>query len=266
MTAAALQKRADRKLQIASEQGKAVKLDELDIHPIVRDQGFRNTADNNRAHLQLIKYAMQHCSHEMRGLIWKLDRRRQLPSLIDTIWRWENVGDALADVGKSRVEILHAAAGGKCVCECQWPRAVCESFLANSIDVKQLCCDVHAALQAGRHERTPVIVAAGTRGGEGKSLFLKALYSVFGKEHVFISPEAGRFPLVDLPGTKVVFLDEWRFDDEILPFATQCQWFDGSIVKINRPQNEKGIVGHLQYDGTAPIFATFLSAAFSTLL
>ena len=44
--------------------------------------------------------------------------------------------------------------------------------------------------------------------------------------------------------------------NKVLSYATQCLWFDGSTVAINRAQNVQGVTGHLQYGGTAPIFAT----------
>jgi hypothetical protein len=73
---------------------------------------------------------------------------------------------------------------------------------------------------------------------------------------VFPCPEPGTFPLLDLPGKKVVFLDDWRFNRSVLPFETQCRWYDGSPVRVQRPQNQTGVMGHVVYQGTAPIFAT----------
>ena len=62
--------------------------------------------------------------------------------------------------------------------------------------------------------------------------------------------------MLDLPGKKAVFLDDWRFDATVLPYATQCLWFDGSAFPIAQPQNQPGRLGHCLYRGTAPIFAT----------
>ena len=61
---------------------------------------------------------------------------------------------------------------------------------SNSIHIRQLCMDIMAALHHGRSERTPVLVFAGRRGGEEKSMMLKALLSVYGHEHVFSKPES----------------------------------------------------------------------------
>lgn len=101
-----------------------------------------------------------------------------------------------------------------------------------------------------------MLVLAGKSGGEGKSIFLKGLLSVFLPGQVFASPVAGSFPLMDLLPSKVCFFDEWRFDASVLPWAVQCLLYDGSNVPVNRPQNVPGQSGHTTYCGTSPVFVT----------
>ena len=55
---------------------------------------------------------------------------------------------------------------------------------------------------------------------------------------------------------KIAFLEDLRFDAGVLPYATQCRWYEGSTVRAPRPQNQTGVTGHCTYQGTAPIFAT----------
>ena len=168
----------------------------------------------------------------------------------------ECVEETLATARRTRVETLERAASSPCVCNGEWCAAVVESFLENRINVRDLCRDVLKALTIGRDESVPVVVFAGNSGGEGKSLFLKGLWAAFGHEWVFPKPLSGSFPLVDLPGKKVCFLDDWRFDQAVLDWGTQCLWYDGSIVPVCRPQNQPGVQGHLLYAEKAPIFAT----------
>ena len=73
---------------------------------------------------------------------------------------------------------------------------------------------------------------------------------------MFLTPEQPNFALLGLPGKKVIFLDEWRFNNAIISFQAQMQLFDGSHMTVSRPQNVQGRTGHLTYAGTAPIFAT----------
>ena len=72
----------------------------------------------------------------------------------------------------------------------------------------------------------------------------------------FLILEARNFSIVDLIGKKVAFLGDWRFDKATLPFATQCRWYDGSVLSIQRPQNQLCVTGHASYEGAAPLFAT----------
>ena len=255
LTAGAIESRRLRADNTAAEAGKApARIQEIDIWPVVVKNNIKNSADDQTAHLKLMEYAKKHCTLPMQQFLFK--NRAHLPSLIDDVWRWEQVEQDLAVAQLTRTAAIHEAAKGKCVCSGLWLKHVLESFKLNGIPVEQLCQDVLEALTRGRSEDIPVIVLAGERGGEGKSLFLKALLALYGPTHVFTGRGPGSFPMLELPGKKVCFLDEWRFDQTVVSYAAQCLWYDGSIVPLARPQNILGASGHYQYQGTAPIFVT----------
>ena len=255
LTAAALAARRQKADDKAAEgTAKPVRISEIDVWPIVVANCFRNTEDDTTAHDQLIAHAKQYCTSAMQQFLFK--HRARLPGLIDDIWAWENVETNLATARLTRLAAIRQAAQDSCVCNGVWKHHVLQSFELNGIDKEALLKDILEALEVGRSEATPVIVLAGARGGEGKSMFLKGLFAVFGDRHVFLGPVPGNFPLVDLPGKKVAFLDEWRFDETALSFAHQCLWYDGSPVPVARPQNQAGACGHYTYKGSAPIFVT----------
>jgi len=255
VTAAATRARRIKAERVAAEEGKgAPRISEFDLWPVVVRHGFENTADDATAAKQLMAWAKKYGTVAMCQFLFKI--RARLPAIIDDIWEWERVETTVATARLSRMEALVAAKQSPCVCQAQWLQHVLTSFRANGINVAELCHDISEALKHGRGETTPVLCLAGVRGGEGKSLFLKALFSVFGDNHVFTSPQAPNFPLLQLPGKKVVFLDEWRFTGDIIPWSTQCLWFDGSRVTIPKPQNGQGMQGHSEYRGSAPILAT----------
>ena len=255
LTAQALAaKRRKQDREAADNEEEAPRLTELDVWPIVVKEKIRNTPDDSTAHLQLIAWAKQHGTESMQKFLFK--NRARLPALIEDIWQWEEVESSLPAARMSRMEALKAAAAGECKCGGQWARLVKLSFDLNGIDARALCSDILAALENGRCPTTPVLVLAGSRGGEGKSALLKALVDVFGVSHVFLTPHQKNFPLMGLPGKKVAFLDEWRFNDAILAYPEQMQWFEGSQLTISRPQNIPGTSGHITYEGTAPILVT----------
>jgi len=254
-TSKALMKRRLLREQHAAEEGKTIpRVCETDVYALVVEKGFRNTEDDRTAHKQLTLYAREHCHKGMWEYLWK--NRGRLASFIDDVWQSEGLGQTLPRERMSRMEALHAAAAGQCVCGGEWLAAVVRSFVANRIDVQALCKDIFHLLEAGRSPGCPVLVLAGLSGGEGKSILLKAFFSLFMEGQVFGSPVAGNFPLLDLLNSKVCFWDEWRFDTAVLPWAVQCLLYDGSNVPVNRPQNVQGQSGHSTYTGSSPVFVT----------
>ena len=96
--------------------------------------------------------------------------RRRLPSLIDDLWAWQEVHDKVALSQRSRMQCLLRAMSSPCCCGCEWLRLIEETLRCNGIDATALAHDVQENLLHGCCETVLVIVLAGLRGGEGKSL------------------------------------------------------------------------------------------------
>ena len=254
-TAKALDARRIRGEHAASARGKgAPRVREVDVWPVVVASGVRVASAPMLAEKRLIQYAKAHCSDAMVAFLFK--NRHRLAGLIRDVWAWEDVDALLAKEAQSRMDMLHAACSAGCQCRGAWLDHVQRSFAANAIDVPELCHYVLRALERGRHESVKVVVFLGRHGGEGKSLFLQPLTPLFGHDAVQRAPQAGRFPLMGLETKRVAVLDEWHFDPDVLPLATQLLWFEGKPVPIAMPQNVAGQSGHLEYTGDAPIFIT----------
>jgi hypothetical protein len=255
-TAAASDARRQAKEMTATEVGKKARIDEMDLWGIVVQNDIRNKGvDDDTQGDQLLAHAKKHCSIEVRNFVFKI--RARLSALISDIWAWETVEERLARRQRTRLEILHDAAKSPCVCGGDWATLVVSSVLANQIDLPGVCKDILNSLTAGRGETTPVLCLVGLVGGEGKSALLKGLHGVYtGEGEVFETPAKGNFPFLGLERSKVIFLDENRFNEAVIPFAVQCLLYDGSGVPVARPQNQTGIQGHITYRGTSPVFAT----------
>ena len=253
--AKALEARRTRVEHAASAAGKgAPHVREVDVWPVVVASGVRVDGGSQLAEKRLIRYAKAHCSDPMVAFLFK--NRHRLAGLIRDAWAWEEVDTAIATAEMSRTDILHAACSSACQCGGAWLQQVQMSFAANGIDAPELCHHVLQALERGRHESVKVVVLLGRQGGEGKSLFFQPLTPLFGHDAVQRNPQAGRFPLMGLDSKRIVVLDEWHFDPDILPLATQLLWFEGKPITIALPQNIAGQSGHMDYTSDAPIFIT----------
>ena len=75
----------------------------------------------------------------------------------------------------------------------------------SSIRVSDIAEAFSVAFREGRSAVAPVVVFAGSLGGEGKSFILKGLVALFGAENVFFTPSHPAFPFLGIDGAKVVF-------------------------------------------------------------
>ena len=254
MTSKALKRRREFKEMDAAAAGKKdPRASELDLVSVIVEQGFRNTPDDRHADKRLVEYLKAHGTPALVHLAFKL--RARLSALIDDAWSWDQVSAQLAVSTKTRLECLREAWHSPCVCGGQWAETAMQCLCINEINPTWLCTDIYRLLRDGRREDRQVVVLSGRRGGEGKSFFLGPLRNVFPTDGVMETPQPGSFPLLGLELKKAVLLDEWSFDERVLPLAIQLLWYEGKPLLINRPQN-RDYDGHLVYRGTAPIFVT----------
>ena len=100
-TAAAMRPRREQSVKAASAVAKAEpRATELDLYPVIVREGFRNSADDAWAAQKLISHQRGHATPELFKTAWRL--RKRLSSIIDDVWSWETVGEALKVVGPSR--------------------------------------------------------------------------------------------------------------------------------------------------------------------
>ena len=254
-TAAAMQSKRQRREARAAEKGNTdPRVTEYDLWPIVVESRIRNLPGDRKANLRLVQHVKANCSNAVCAYVFK--NRARLPQIIDDIWAWEEVDEAVVVAARSRVDALRAAEVKPCVCGGAWMGFALYSLTVNGINVPDLCKNIYKAFSVGRGPNTPVITFAGVAGGEGKSFVLQGLTAVFGVENVFFSPQHPAFPLLDLVSATVALLDDFRFFQTPVPVATQCLWFDGSPVPIARPQNVAGQTGQHLYQADAPVFIT----------
>ena len=71
---------------------------------------------------------------------------------------------------------------------------------------------------------------------------------------VFACPARGSYPLLDLPQSQVVILDDWRPDHGALDVSSTLLWLESATLRINRPLNLYS--DHLDFRPTQPTFLT----------
>ena len=181
----------------------------------------------------------------------------KLPAIVAKSWKTETVEDLVAVAAQSRMEILEQACAASCTCGGQWVDFARAILSQNGRNPVQWCKAVTDSLVVGRSKGN-LVCHAGFEGNEGKSFLFRPLPLVFGEDNVFVTPPKSAFPLLGLEKARVVWLDDWRFNEDIVSWAVQLLWFEGTSFVIARPQNL--FSGHLRYVKDDPIFITTLQA------
>lgn len=253
VSAAALAARRENSRKARSEIGlEEQRFQEVDIWPIVVSQNF---AAHGCGREQLMAYAKR-CGGPAMTKFCFVNWNR-LEDLIARAWQAEQVEVHVEEHGKSRLDLLQAAALAACCCGGRWGQAAAELFERNGLDSCEWAASVLNALRVGR-QKGNVVCHAGLEGDEGKSFLLEPLAAVFGADSVFTTPSRSSFPLLGLESCRVALLDDWRFNEDVVPFNVQLLWFESKPFVISRPQNQ--FTGHLRYGGDAPVFITTLEA------
>lgn len=110
---------------------------------------------------------------------------------------------------------------------------------------------VYGALRAGRAKKRNLCLVGDTNCG--KTFLLKGLREVY---RCYKRPDGGTYQLEDLPGTEVVFLNDFEYDaasKEWMPWSYFKNYLDGGNAKVARAKNRGG---NTVFTGTAPVFLT----------
>ena len=171
--------------------------------------------------------------------------------LIKTAWKMENAHKVAERRSKSRLELLQIAAQGSCAekCDGNWLTMAFETLHNNNLDVHDFCTAVKTLLIEGRGKGRNIYIHGNANCG--KSFLLKPLSLVY---NTFVSPASGTFAWVGAEKCEVVFLNDFRWSEKIIPWSDLLNLLEGAPIHIPAPKT------HFAEDplwiADTPIFAT----------
>jgi hypothetical protein len=248
--AAAWAKRSEKARLARAEVAKPERFEAIDVWPVVVRE---NIMDTPAAPEVLMAYAKRCGGAAMVQFCF--NQWTRLPELISRSWKVELVEDYIVHSQKSRLQILQDALSKPCTCAGQWLWMARDLFAKNELDEAAWRAAMLHSLEHGRSKGT-LVCHAGHLGNEGKSFLFAGLEAVYGEDAVFTAPPKGAFPMLGLERCRLVLLDDWRFNEDIIGYPLQLLWFEGKPIVIARPQNQ--FSGHLRYSKDDPIFITTL--------
>lgn len=135
---------------------------------------------------------------------------------------------------QSRLDILREAADSSCECESpgNWKKSALDLLNLQNISPAQFAAAVVLALESGAEKAVNVFIHGTTT--SGKSWILDPLRAIY-RCHL-TPPNKSGFPLQDLPEKEVILWQDFRLDEEVIPWASLLLVFEGTAVTIRRPR------------------------------
>jgi hypothetical protein len=185
-----------------------------------------------------------------RKLLTFLMTRRDLPQILERFAKSQTAPEAVRRRSMSRMEVLHDAAGRPCTCATpgRWRAAAEEVTRLNGYDEQEVESAVLESLELGRAKKRNLMIVGDTN--RAKSFVYKPVELVY---HVYKPPESGSHQLADIRGAEVIWLNEFGYDRDFLPWKAFKDFLEGSSLKVGVP---KTVGANYLFDGDAPVLAT----------
>lgn len=171
--------------------------------------------------------------------------------ILTTTWEMKGAGEKIARSKKSRIDILQQASRSDCVTGCNgdWLRCANEVLEKNGINISCFAQSVRESLTKGRKKHHNVMIVGPANCG--KTFLLKPLKIVY---HTFCNPATGTFAWVGIQNAECVFLNDFRWSPQVIPWHDLLLMLEGEVVHLPAPKTH--FTEDIEFDKDTPIFCT----------
>lgn len=174
---------------------------------------------------------------------------RVVAEVLNTAWEMTNAQDKLERSKKTRLELLQEAALGNCVtgCEGKWLTCALEVLQQNGICRETFTGAIRDLLHQGRSKFRNIMICGPAN--SAKTFILNPLSSVY---TTFCNPACTSFAWVGAEDAECIFLNDFRWSSQIIPWHDFLLMLEGQMVHLPAPKTHyaKDIV----FDKDTPIF------------
>ena len=175
------------------------------------------------------------------------DKRRS--EIIRTAWRVENASEETERLHMSNLQILRKAKNSPCICFGEYYIHCTETLRNNNVDSDEFKAAVLNALKFGRKKGNNIMIIGPANCG--KTFILKPLTDIF---KCFVSPASETFAWVGAEKSEVVFLNDLRWNEKLIPWSDFLNLLEGLPIHLQAPKTHYS--EDLLWERKTPIFAT----------
>lgn len=176
---------------------------------------------------------------------------RVVQESLENAWSIENEIEKSRRKSLGRIGILEEHLERDCTdgCSGRWIEMAKEIILSNNIDLNRFTAVIYSALQRGRRKNNNVYLFGPANCG--KSFLLKPLNDIY---NTFSNPATGTYAWIGIENAEVVFLNDFRWNKQLIPWNELLLMLEGETISIPAPKT------HFRQDlrliEDCPVFAT----------
>lgn len=171
--------------------------------------------------------------------------------VIDTAWEMKEAKETLDRSKKTRMEILQEALDSDCVTGCNglWYYCACQVLDRNGIAKSSFANAVKELLEKGRGKYRNLMIVGPANCA--KTFLLNPLNSIY---HTFCNPASTTFAWVGAEQAECIFLNDFRWSQQIIPWHDLLLMLEGQTVHLPAPKSY--FAKDLVFERDTPIFCT----------
>ena len=176
---------------------------------------------------------------------------RVVSDVLNSAWQIENATQKLARSKKTRMELLQEASTGECIegCNGQWLRCALEILDNNGVLPRVFSEAVRDLISKGHGKYRNIMIVGPANCG--KTFLLNPLTILF---ETFCNPASGSFAWVGVDNTECIFLNDFRWSPQIIPWHDLLLMLEGHIVHLPAPKTH--FAKDICFERDTPIFCT----------
>lgn len=177
---------------------------------------------------------------------------RVVEEVIATAWEMENASEVLKRSKLTRLEILeNCLIEDSCTPECngQWLQCATQLLNWNNVSRRAFSEAVKNLLEKGRGKFRNILLKGPAN--TGKTFLLNPLSLVY---KIFSNPASSTFAWVGAERAEVIFLNDFRWNQQIIPWHDLLLMLEGQPVHLPAPKSH--FAKDLEFNKDTPIFCT----------
>ena len=176
---------------------------------------------------------------------------RVVQECISTAWEMEKASEALERNKLTRLQILEKCLEDPCTAECngQWIQCAKQLLRWNHVSIEVFTEAVRNLLEQGRGKFRNILIKGPAN--TGKTFLLNPLNIVYKS---FINPATSTFAWVGAEKAEVVFLNDFRWNSQIIQWHDLLLMLEGQPVHLPAPKSH--FSKDLEFNNDTPIFCT----------